>query len=92
VLSAFGRIISAPIVVAVVAGCASSPPARSEPARAPEPATCGNEVLHEEFERELAKAQAEPEPQKRVDAVCKVARDWGIEDCTNVTPKSLPLP
>jgi hypothetical protein len=79
------------LVVVVVAGCAASPSPHTEPARAPRE-SCGNAVLHEQFEKDLAEAQAEPEPARREAAVCKVARNWGIEDCSNVTPASLNLP
>jgi hypothetical protein len=79
------------LVLVVVAGCAASPsPATNPPA--PAPRECGNAVLHEQFDKDLAEAQAEPEPARRAEAVCKVARNWGIEDCSNVTPASLNLP
>lgn len=81
-----------PCVLLVLSGCASAPAAGADvPEQAPPPA-CGNPVLHELFEKELAVAQAEPDPGKRAEAVCKVAHDWHIEDCSNVTPDSLNLP
>jgi len=79
------------LLVLVLTACASSPSAPPQPAESARGA-CGNGVLHEEFERQLAAAQAEPVPEKRADAVCQVAHDWGIEDCSNVTPRSLELP
>ena len=71
-------------------GCAASPP----PAVTPQPPvkTCANAVLHEEFEKELAAARAESTPERRAAAVCRVAHGWGIDDCSNVTARSLPLP
>jgi hypothetical protein len=72
-----------------VLGCAHAPSPRQPEAP---PGECGNAVLHEEFEKDLAAAQAEADPERRAVAVCKVAHDWGIEDCSNVTPDSLNLP
>jgi hypothetical protein len=81
-----------PCALFLLGGCASAPAADAEvPEQAP-PGVCGNAVLHELFEKELAVAQAEPDPEKRAEAVCKVAHDWHIEDCSNVTPRSLNLP
>ena len=85
-----GRLCS--FTVFILGACASAPSPSAQPPRQPPPTECGNAVLHELFEKELAAAQAEPEPEKRAAAVCKVAHDWHIEDCSNVTADSLNLP
>ena len=79
-------------VVLLLSGCASSAaPSRKSAEMAPS-SSCGNAALHEQFERELAAAQAEPDAEMRAAAVCRVAHDWGLDDCSNVTPASLNLP
>jgi len=78
--------------VAALTACASAPTPTAAPASAGPPLPCGNPLFHQEFEKELAAAQAEPDPALRAAAVCRVAHDWGIEDCSNVTPKSLQMP
>ena len=80
------------LVLVLVAGCAVSPSPLTKPPAHPARASCGNAVLHEQFEKDLFEAQAEPEPARRAAAVCNVAHNSGIEDCSNVTPASLNLP
>jgi hypothetical protein len=72
-----------------IVGCAGGIPRPDDPIDGQK---LSNPELREDFASDLRAAQSVEDPVERQRAVCRVAHDWGIEDCSNVTEESLVLP